>query len=193
MSKNFRFQKLTTILFSIIITIGFLSMGNVDAHNRGEGPEWPSWPASEHPVQYTPQEGPGIRQPRCMVQGTPGNDNLSVNGTNCVQGLEGNDTITVTDNKHKHLFPDSGSDTVFGGGGRDFIHDGNPWVTDPTENDKLDGKGGNDVVGAGLGDDTLTGGPGADSFHCGEGSDTITDYNEEEGDSIQDEEDCEQF
>ena len=39
---------------------------------------------------------------------------------------------------------------------------------------------------SGGGDDTLTGGPGADEFDCGDGTDTVTDFNEEEGDTAED-------
>ena len=176
-----------------MITIGFLSVNSVDAHNRVQGPESPEWPADQHPVQTTTQTGPGIRQPRCMVQGTTGNDNLTVSGNNCVQGLGGNDTVTVTDNIHKHVFVDDGSDTVIGGGGRDYIHDGNPWEVTANENDKLDGRAGSDVILAYKGNDILTGGPGADYFHCGEGNDKIIDYNEEDGDTIDDKEECEEY
>ncbi|MDQ3852989.1 MAG: hypothetical protein M3299_09165 [Thermoproteota archaeon] len=37
----------------------------------------------------------------------------------------------------------------------------------------------------GDGGDTLTGGPDADQFDCGAGTDEVTDYNPDEGDTVQ--------
>jgi hypothetical protein len=190
-------QKLTAILLNMAVMsgFGFLFMESVDAHDTYPylmGPEFRDWPSDEHPVQHTPQTGPGVYQPRCMVQGTTGNDVLSVSGNDCVQGLRGNDNITVTDDKPKHIFPDKGNDIVIGGEGYDYIHDGNPGDPGPPDNDKIDGKGGDDKLLAGFGNDILTGGSGADIFECGPGQDRITDFNETE-DFIRDKANCEQI
>ena len=57
-------------------------------------------------------------------------------------------------------------------------------------NDRVDGKDGDDWVNGGAGNDTLTGGKGADAFAFGtEGAagahrDVITDYDEDQGDTL---------
>jgi Ca2+-binding RTX toxin-like protein len=64
----------------------------------------------------------------------------------------------------------SGEDTLNGNDGSDALVDGS----------------GNDNLNGGGGDDTLTGGPGEDEFDCGDGTDTVTDFNEAEGDTAED-------
>ena len=51
-------------------------------------------------------------------------------------------------------------------------------------NDFLVGGSGSDVLDGGSGNDVLTGGDGDDSFRMSEGRDVITDFNQNEGDSI---------
>ena len=61
-----------------------------------------------------------------------------------------------------------GSDTLIGGAG----------------NDALNGGSGNDILIGGIGSDTFTGGSGADTFVL-DSFDSITDFNPQEGDTIQ--------
>ena len=84
----------------------------------------------------------GSNNPPNVINGTPGNDNLTgTNGSDSINGLRGNDILTGG----------GGSDNLFGGKGFDTLNGG-------LGNDNLVGGLGNDVfvLGAGLGVDTIS-------------------------------------
>jgi len=84
----------------------------------------------------------GSNNPPNVINGTPGNDNLTgTNGSDNINGLRGNDILTGG----------GGSDNLFGGKGFDTLNGG-------LGNDNLVGGLGNDVfvLGAGLGVDTIS-------------------------------------
>ena len=128
------------------------------------------------------------------VYGGPGNDRIQATGDSIsfvIRGQQDNDYIA--------LQGDSGM-KVYGGPGNDEIHtrgDGNVQVYGGTGNDRifdnsapeggrLFGESGNDYFELRDGEMTVTGGPGADTFVCRpHGTNTITDYNPDEGDTIQ--------
>ena len=88
-------------------------------------------------------------------------------GKNFFVGGEGNDRLNGYDNDDI-LVGGVGSDTLIGGAG----------------NDALNGGSGNDILIGGIGSDTFTGGSGADTFVL-DSFDSITDFNPQEGDTIQ--------
>ena len=158
------------ITVSVILISGIWPISTVYAHFATEGPEAPGFPH------------------QCM-QGGPGPDQLA---GQCIQSKGGDDIITCNDNMHCHLYADSGSDTITGGNGRDYLH-GDDMPHDPqgAGNDIINGQGGNDELHGDARDDTLTGGPGADHFNCGAGTDTVKDYNSIEGDNFFNQFECE--
>lgn len=104
-------------------------------------------------------------------RGTGGADNLKVDGTGTMSGLDGNDRLRG-DMSANALFGDNGNDLLFGLGGADTLSGG-------TGADRLSG---------GLGKDTLTGGSGNDTFVFAEmpsvlNTDTITDFGYKAGDN----------
>lgn len=113
------------------------------------------------------------RPAQSSCTGTSSGDSIfETDGADNISGLGGGDSIIAK----------SGNDVVSGGSGGDGIIGG-------SGADTLNGGAGNDVLDGGAGDDNLTGGPGADEFDCGDGTDTVVDYNEDEGDTV--EENCE--
>ena len=117
----------------------------------------------------------------------PGNNSKNfLNGTdirNFIRGFHSGDI----------LWGFAGDDVLLGDGGNDTIvgMKGNDIVKGGTGNDLLYGDEGNDYISGGQGDDLLYGNIGSDHFECGEGNDSILNYNENEGDTIED--DCEWF
>jgi Ca2+-binding RTX toxin-like protein len=114
-----------------------------------------------------------------QIFGTDGPDTIrGGGGDDSILARGGNDDVSGGD----------GDDSITGSGGNDRLNgendDDNLVGGDGT--DQLNGGGGNDRLNGGDGDDTLTGGAGADQFDCGAGTDTVTDFNEEEGDTVQD-------
>ncbi|MDQ3888477.1 MAG: hypothetical protein M3251_04310 [Thermoproteota archaeon] len=104
------------------------------------------------------------------ISGGGGGDNiLGRGGNDVVSGGSGGDNI-IGSSSDDRLNGDEGSDALAGGSGRDTLNGGD----------------GDDVLNSGGGDDTPTGGPGADEFDCGDGTDTVTDFNEDEGDTAED-------
>ncbi|MBC6442245.1 MAG: hypothetical protein GDA53_03805, partial [Rhodobacteraceae bacterium] len=82
-----------------------------------------------------------------------------------------------------HLVGDNGANHIRGGAGDDYI--------DAAQGaDTLEGGAGDDRLISGQGNDIMTGGAGADTFSFGShaltpgGHDTITDYNPDEGDTL---------
>ena len=113
------------------------------------------------------------------IFGTDGSDNISgLGGADAIFARGGADTVTGG----------PGSDGILGGSGGDTLNGGDDSdsLVGESGNDKLNGGSGNDKLNGGDGDDTLTGGAGADQFDCGAGTDTVTDFNEDEGDTVQD-------
>ncbi|MEG5067223.1 calcium-binding protein [Microcoleus sp. B3-A4] len=95
----------------------------------------------------------GINNSPNLINGTPGNDNLTgTNGSDNISGLDGDDALTGR----------QGNDILVGGGG----------------NDNLFGGKGFDTLNGGLGNDILVGGAGNDVFVLGAGLgvDTISDF-----------------
>ncbi|MBD1810558.1 PD40 domain-containing protein [Microcoleus vaginatus DQ-U2] len=93
-------------------------------------------------VSDTGNTSGGINNPPNVINGTPGNDNLTgTPGTDNINGLRGNDILTGG----------GGNDNLFGGKGFDTLNGG-------LGNDNLVGGAGNDVfvLGAGLGVDTIS-------------------------------------
>ncbi|MEG4852150.1 calcium-binding protein [Microcoleus sp. B5-D4] len=93
-------------------------------------------------VSNTPSTPGGSNNPPNVINGTPGNDNLTgTNGSDNINGLRGNDILNGGD----------GSDNLSGGKGFDTLNGG-------LANDNLVGGAGNDVfvLGAGLGIDTIS-------------------------------------
>jgi Ca2+-binding RTX toxin-like protein len=84
-------------------------------------------------------------------------------------GTSGTDSIFGTDGKD-NISGLGCADAIFARGGDDTVYRGP----------------GSDSMVGGSGDDTHTGGAGADQFDCGAGTDTVTDFNEDEGDTVQD-------
>jgi Ca2+-binding RTX toxin-like protein len=96
--------------------------------------------------------------------------NLTVTGSDSIFVAMGDGADTVTLN-------DSGNDTVYGGGGHDFID-----ATNSTGHDSLVGAGGHDVLLGAGGYDTIYGGSGRDTLIGTGGNDTITGH---QGDYLQ--------
>jgi Ca2+-binding RTX toxin-like protein len=95
----------------------------------------------------------GSNNPPMVINGTPGNDNLTgTSGNDIINGSEGDDVLTGV----------RASDVLNGGDG----------------NDILSGAKGSDTLNGGLGNDNLVGGAGNDVFVLGArlGVDTISDF-----------------
>ncbi len=95
----------------------------------------------------------GINNPPNVINGTPGNDNLTgTPGNDTINGLAGDDVLTGL----------RGNDVLNGGDGNDYLFGGK----------------GYDTLNGGLGNDTLVGGAGNDVFVLGAGLgvDTISDF-----------------
>ena len=104
-------------------------------------------------VSDTGNTSGGINNPPNVINGTPGNDNLT--------GTPGNDTINGL----------AGDDVLTGLRGNDIINGGDG-------SDNLSGGKGFDTLNGGLGNDNLVGGAGNDVFVLGAGLgiDTISDF-----------------
>ncbi|MDQ3852952.1 MAG: hypothetical protein M3299_08975 [Thermoproteota archaeon] len=110
------------------------------------------------------------RTGQCSCTRTSSSDNIfGTDSSNTISGGGGGDNILGR----------RGNDVVSGGSGGDNI-------IGSSSDDRLNGGDGDDVLNSGGGDDTPTGGPGADEFDCGDGTDTVTDFNEDEGDTAED-------
>jgi Ca2+-binding RTX toxin-like protein len=128
------------------------------------------------------------------VLGTPGDDDITVSGTEpgtaSVVGLATDVTLTGADGQQlDRLVLDAGAGddyvdasgltnqavalTVFGGEGADFIlgGDGNDTLDGGPHDDSVLGSDGDDVILGGDGDDVLIGGPGSDTLTGGNGDD----------------------
>ena len=108
--------------------------------------------------------------------GTDKNETLNgTSGTDMIFGLGGKNTINGN----------AGNDLLCGGNSNDTINggDGNDFIDGQRGDDTLTGGNGDDLLRGGLGNDTLTGGSGADSFGGGAGSDTALDLTPAQGDS----------
>jgi Ca2+-binding RTX toxin-like protein len=95
----------------------------------------------------------GSNNPPNVINGTPGNDNLTgTSGNDIINGSEGDDVLTGL----------RGNDVLNGGDG----------------NDILSGGKGSDTLNGGLGNDNLVGGAGKDVFVLGAGLgvDTFSDF-----------------
>jgi Ca2+-binding RTX toxin-like protein len=93
----------------------------------------------------------GINNSPNLINGTPGNDNLTgTNGSDNISGLDGDDAL-IGRQGNDILVGGGGSDNLFGGKGFDTLNGG-------LGNDILVGGLGNDVfvLGAGLGVDTIS-------------------------------------
>ena len=108
----------------------------------------------------------------CPSTSNPGQDDSDGDGTNC--SVIGGITL-VGGGGNDNLF---GGDNILNGGPEDDILNGG------AGDDELNGGDGDDVLRGGPGRDTLTGGKGADRFIIGD-RDTITDFNPDEGDTIE--------
>ncbi|WP_368669445.1 calcium-binding protein [Roseibium sp. RKSG952] len=105
-----------------------------------------------------------------------GNIDTVINFEN-VYGTDYDDTITGDDGDNV-LFGADGDDTIYGGDGDDVL------VSGDGANELYGGDGEDVLISTGDGD-ILTGGDGADTFIVAGGTNvTITDFNEDEGDSI---------
>jgi hypothetical protein len=85
--------------------------------------------------------------------------------------LSGDDHLTASD-ENGNLFGYSGSDTMIGGSGADYLT-GDIWNASDPGNDRLYGYGSQDVLDGGGGRDYLDGGDEADVMRGGEGHDTL--------------------
>ncbi|MEG4986469.1 calcium-binding protein [Microcoleus sp. BR0-C5] len=93
----------------------------------------------------------GINNPPNVINGTPGNDNLTgTSGSDNINGLDGDDTL-IGLRSNDILIGGGGNDNLSGGKGFDTLNGG-------LANDNLVGGAGNDlfVLGAGLGIDTIS-------------------------------------
>ncbi|MGF1566683.1 MAG: calcium-binding protein [Nodosilinea sp.] len=90
-----------------------------------------------------------------IINGTPGDDNSQLGGSNLI-GTSGDDDI----------FGFAGNDLLSGGLGNDFLLGG-------VGNDDISGNQGNDFLDGGAGNDSLNGGTGDNVLNGGDGDDTV--------------------
>ncbi|WP_284163779.1 Hint domain-containing protein [Frigidibacter sp. SD6-1] len=100
-----------------------------------------------------------------IVEGTSGNDVIDASYTGDFEG----DRVDNSDATGGFGTPGSQDDMIQGFGGNDQIHAGDG-------NDTLEGGTGNDTLDGGTGNDVLTGGANDDRFVVSEGHDTISDF-----------------
>ena len=111
-----------------------------------------------------------------VIVGSAKNETLNgTSGTDMIFGLGGKNTINGN----------AGNDLLCGGNGIDIISGGagNDVLDGQNGDDTLSGGDGDDILRGNNGNDTLTGGAGADSFSGGPGTDSATDFNAGEGDT----------
>ncbi len=91
---------------------------------------------------------------------------------NVLVGGAGNDTMRGSEWADRDAVD---HDTMYGGGGGDFMagHNGNDVMHGEEGNDFVIGDGGNDILSGGNGNDMLNGGPGNDILMGGLGNDTL--------------------
>lgn len=122
-------------------------------------------------IDYASFENAFIASINGAAKGGNGSGGNGSGGANTIQGSNSDDYIEGT----------SGADDITGRKGNDALIGGDG-------DDILDGGDDNDIINGGSGSDTLTGGKGADVFVFDavyEGTfDTITDFNIEEGDTL---------
>lgn len=125
-----------------------------------------------------------------VAYGGAGDDAItaSTNANGTVYGEAGDDLITVTSDEYVIVHGGIGDDVITGGDGYDdlagyTIHSPKKLPKSErkfSDNDTIDGGGGEDDIVGGEGDDTLTGGADADNFwfdlRRNDGHDTITDF-----------------
>lgn len=111
-----------------------------------------------------------------VIVGSAKNETLNgTSGTDMIFGLGGKNTINGNAGNDL-LCGGNGVDTMSGGAGNDVLDGQNG-------DDTLSGDDGDDTLRGNHGNDTLTGGAGADSFSGGPGTDSATDFNAAEGDT----------
>ena len=100
------------------------------------------------------------------VNGTPGDDVITLTGDGSVSTGKGNDKVYGSDGNNK-ISTGSGNDKAYGGGGSDRINTG-------TGSDTAKGGGGSDILFMAAGDDRAGGGLGADIIYGGDGNDKLS-------------------
>lgn len=115
-------------------------------------------------VQISDTPGELLLRPGSDLQGSAGNDTISLAGTgkSIAFGNAGDDTITGT----------NGYELIKGGDGNDVLY-GDASRTNGAI-DRIFGDGGSDIIYGCGGDDILYGGDGADTLHGGNGDDELT-------------------
>ncbi len=110
---------------------------------------------------------------RPTIVGTTGNDTLAgTSGDDVIVGMGGNDTVNGLDGTDQICTigpggrPDSGTDTVDGGPGAD-------WIATGAGADTVAGGDGSNYLDAGAGNDILIGGANGEAMIAGDGDDTI--------------------
>jgi hypothetical protein len=110
------------------------------------------------------------------------NSSLITNNSNLTSN-----NIMISKNKVTSIVNSNGSDSS----GSSIIKDQVKTINGVCTSTKVGGDGNDTLASSGDCNDELTGGPGADKFMCGEGNDTIRDYNPKEGDTLLDQQNCE--
>ena len=115
-----------------------------------------------------------------QLDGGIGNDRIRTEGgADVVNGGDGNDWVNCTVNADGTIgyYTDSGSATIDGGTGDDYLHgtSGDDSIVGGLGNDFLSGSDGNDSLDGGAGQDTLYGGAGNDTLSGGDGNDKLWD------------------
>lgn len=112
------------------------------------------------------------------VNGGATDDSIPGTGADdLINGLDGDDTLEGRAGADR-INGNNDNDFLFGEGGNDTLQGG-------ASTDSLNGGANDDRLTGGAGDDTLTGGSGGDVFVIEAGSsDIVTDYNSDEGDSL---------
>ncbi|MEM1019186.1 MAG: calcium-binding protein [Pseudomonadota bacterium] len=113
-----------------------------------------------------------------FLDGRNGSDTLSGRGGDDVlQGGNNGDTLDG-DNGNDRLFGENGNDKLLGGNDADTLFGGRG-------DDELFGENGADTLDGGPGNDIMTGGNREDVFVAGNRNDIITDFDFDQGDSIE--------
>lgn len=110
------------------------------------------------------------------------NSTFISNGSNLTSS-----NVIISNNKVISTVNSNGSDSS----SSSIIKDQVRTVNGVCSSTKVGGNGNDTLISSGNCNDELTGGQGADKFMCGEGNDVVKDYNQKEGDTILDKQNCE--